>query len=834
MGNTQKIIEKMAAWINYPALVLLFLGPYFGMLYQLHAMEKSLPIDPALEIISHSVTGAEVFRYDDQILIKIGTPFAFHFEFNRKLNPSSWNNEKVVFQIEPLSGGGAGLKSIVPDSEDYKKVVLNSVINQLGEYQLVIAPGAILKTMGGSDLYVSPDLLKDPIKFKIVSDVFAPVFFQPNSDFLIVDEKSDNNIIYTIGLPKFMKKPDFKENSFVNNAKENIAGFKVVGEPEWDENDSRCKIKVKPSLKNDKSIKENLELAIRPEVIFKDLEGIDIPRHSKIISKNVEIISNLDSSTYPPPPPPPLALAGTLSPPAIFPAIDPVKYRLSFNQPISSDSLKKQMFSDSKGKNKFNINSIKKVDGTDNQFDIEIPNQEARNIRLALQKVQELKTLNGSPIVLNTDIVSSDPIDMLTKKPFTESITESITVSNISRNVHEVETDKVVDYVFTFDKDLNTDFTKRSSSPVNTDLEKIRNSIYNKDSSTKIEVIDVVHDPINKNCFKVRVRTKDTNGNIQLGINRKKIDFRDSNNNLCGFGIENFVERDSASIIRSLVYDTVKLLTKSKEALVGQDVQYDLEFPNHGIKLNSLKSDMFVNKNGPIARISNIQPNGKNGFTLNATLDQPGSLQLVLAKKSELETMKGTKIGFENDIKANQNVEYKSESFKGKVILVIVDTKFLRTNPDYFQVIASLANQPGPNHPDKPQILNKNGMKTWDGKVPAVGVPFDSVNDNDFTEAWNFAQKVFENRNNSNPIKPVLIWADGMGIKQFAPNKNDNANLNAKKSDTLLHLVVLGCAEDLDGRIKKQLGNGRWSDFKIDTDAFVESLLLQLKYKANN
>ncbi|MEI7488776.1 MAG: hypothetical protein WCJ72_15485, partial [Chryseobacterium sp.] len=329
MGNTEKITEKMAAWVNYPALVLLFLGPYFGMLYQLHAMEKSLPIDPALEIISHSVTGAEVFKYGDQILIKIGTPFAFHFEFNRKLNPSSWHNEKVVFQIEPLSGA-TGFNSIVPVSEDYKKVVLNSVIDQAGEYQLVIAPGAILKTMGGSDLLVSPDLLKEPIKFKIVNDFFAPVLFQPNINNLIVDEKSDQIINYTIDIPKFMKKPDFKESSFVNNAKENLAGFKVVGKPEWDENDRRCKIKIKPSLKIDKSIKENLELAIRPEVIFKDLEGNDIPRHSKIISKNVEIIRN--SSTYPPPPP--LALTGTLNPPAIFPATDPVKFRLIFNQPI--------------------------------------------------------------------------------------------------------------------------------------------------------------------------------------------------------------------------------------------------------------------------------------------------------------------------------------------------------------------------------------------------------------------------------------------------------------------------------------------------------------------
>lgn len=309
MGNTEKITEKIAAWVNYPALFLLFLGPYFGMLYQLNAMEKSLPIDQALEIISHSITGAEVFKYDDQILIKIGTPFTFHFEFNRKLNPSSWHNEKVVFQIEPLSGA-TGFNSIVPDSEDYKKVVLNSVINQLGEYQLVIAPGAILKTMGGSDLLVSPDLLKEPIKFKIVSDVFAPVFFQPNSDFLIVDEKSDNNIIYTIGLPKFMKKPDLNKNSFVNNTKESFADFKVVGEPEW-ENDSRCKIKVKPSLKNDKSIKENLELAIRPEVIFKDLEGNDIPRNSSIIARNVELIRKLDPS---PPTYTDLALTGTLNP----------------------------------------------------------------------------------------------------------------------------------------------------------------------------------------------------------------------------------------------------------------------------------------------------------------------------------------------------------------------------------------------------------------------------------------------------------------------------------------------------------------------------------------
>ena len=811
MGNTEKITEKMAAWVNYPALFLLFLGPYLGMLYQLHAMEKSLPIDPALEIISHSVTGAEVFKYDDQILIKISTPFAFHFEFNRKLNPSSWHNEKVVFQIEPLSGA-TGFKSIVPDSEDYKKVVFNSVINQLGEYQLVIAPGAILKTMGGSDLLVSPDLLKEPIKFKIVNDFFPPVLFQPNINNLIVGEKSDKFINYTMDIPKFMKKPNLTAESFVNNAEGNLKVFDFDS-TEW-ESDTKCKIKIKPSLKESNLKKENLELAIISKVVFEDKQGNIIPRNSSIIARNVELIRQLDPTNPPPTTYTKLALTGTLNPPAIFPATDPVKYRLIFNQPISPESLKKQMFSDSKGKNKFNINSIKKVDGTDNQFDIEI--------------VQELKTVNGSPIVLNTDIVSSDPIDMLTKK--------SITVSNISRNVHEVETDKVVDYVFTFDKDLNTDVTKRSSSPVNTDLEKIRNSIYNKDSSTKIEVLDVVHDPINKNCFKVRVRTKDTNGNIQLGINREKIDFRDSNNNLCGFGIENLVERDSASIIRSLVYDTVKLLTKSKEALVGQDVQYDLEFPNHGIKLNSLKSDMFVNKNGPIARISNIQSNGKNGFTLNATLDQPGSLQLVLAKKSELETVKGTKIGFENDIKANQNVEYKSESFKGKVILVIVDTKFLRdkNNAAYFDVIATLANEPGLNHPDKPQILTKKGLKTWDGKVPAVGDPFDSVNDNDFTEAWNLAQKEFENRNNNNSIKPVLIWADDSNIKKFVPNKNDDANPNVAKSGVLLHLVSLGNSKTLDQIVVKAklVENSRWLDFKDYTSTFVGSLLYQFEIKS--
>ena len=827
MGNTEKITEKIAAWVNYPALFLLFLGPYFGMLYQLNAMEKSLPIDPALEIISHSITGAEVFKYDDQTLIKIGTPFTFHFEFNRKLNPSSWHNEKAVFQIEPLSGGGAGLKSIVPDSEDYKKVVLNSVIDQLGEYQLVIAPGAILKTMGGSDLLVSPDLLKEPIKFKIVNDFFAPVLFQPNINNLIVDEKSDQFINYTIDIPKFMKKPNLTADSFVNNAEGNLKVFKVDGIPEW-ESDTKCKIKIKPFLKESKLKSENLELAIRPEVIFKDLDGNDIPRNSSIIARNVELIRKLDPS---PPTYTDLALTGTLNPPAKFPLTDPVKYRLSFNQPISPESLKKQMFSDSKGKNKFNINSIKKVDGTDNQFDIEIPNQEARNIRLALQKVQELKTLNGSPIVLNTDIVSSETV--MIPKPILP-----ILVDSIRRNFNEVETDEKVYYDISFNQDVNTDSTKTNSSSVNTDLNTIKNSIYNKDSNTKIDVTDVEHHPENRNCFRVGVKTKGTNGNIQLGVSREKIDFRDSLNNR--IKIENdFVEPNPASIIPSLVSNTVTLSPKSKEALVGQDVQYDLIFSNQfGIKPNSLIPKMFDNKIGPKARISNIQPNGKNGFTLNATLDQPGSLQLVLANKSELETMKGTKIGFKNDIEANQNVDFKSESFKGKVILVIVDTKFLRdkNNAAYFDVIATLANQPGPYHPDKPQILTKKGLIPWDAKrlqsVDKDKDSFDSEHDNDFAVAWNLAQKEFENRNNNNPIKPFIIWADDSNIKKFVPNKNDDANPNGLKSNILLHLVSLGNNNALDSMIvKEKLGNSRWLDFKESTAPFVGSLLRQFEIK---
>lgn len=822
MGNTEKITENMPAWVNYPALVLLFLGPYFGMLYQLHAMEKSLPIDPALEIISHSVTGADVFKYDDQILIKIGTPFAFHFEFNRNLNPSSWYNEKVVFQIEPLSGA-TGFNSIVPDSEDYKKVVFNSVINQLGEYQLVIAPGAILKTMGGSDLLVSPDLLKEPIKFKIVNDFFPPVLFQPNINNLIVDDKSDQSINYTIDIPKFMKKPDFNKNSFVNNAKGNLKVFDFDS-TEW-ESDTKCKIKIKPFLKESKLKSENLELAIRPEVVFEDKQGNMIPRNSSIIAKNVELIRKLDLTIEPPP----MALNGTLIPPAKFPATDPVKYRLSFNQPISSDSLKKELFSDYNGKNKFNINSIIKVGDSGKEFDIEIPNQEARNIKLAIEKVQNLKTLQGSPIRLNTDIVSSDS-GMPPKKP--------ITVSNIRRDFQEVETDKVVYYDVDFNQDVNTDSTKRSSSSVNTDLETIRNSIYNKDSSSEIEVLDVVHDPINRRCFRVGVRTKGTNGNIQLGI-RDNLDFRDSKDSVCRIeNINNLVERDSASIIPSLVSNTVELSTKSKEALVGQDVQYDLIFSNQfGIKPNSLIPKMFDNKIGPKARISNIQPNGKNGFTLNATLDQPGSLQLVLAKGSELETVKGTKIGFKNDIKANLDVQFKSESFKGKVILVIVDTKFLRTNPGYFQVIATLANNPGPNHPDKPQILTKKGLIPWDGKrLQAVDKDkdsFDSENDNDFTEAWNLAQKEIENRNNNNPIKPFIIWADDTNIKKFVPNKNDDANPNGEKSGILLHLVSLGNNAALDALIVKEklLKNDRWLDFKNMIQGFGDSVDRMLNKK---
>lgn len=484
------------------------------------------------------------------------------------------------------------------------------------------------------------------------------------------------------------------------------------------------------------------------------------------------------------------------------------------------------MFSDIKGKNKVTVNSINKVGDSGKEFDIEISNQEARNKKLALQKVQNLKTVKGDPIVLNTDIVSSDPIDMPPKKP--------ILVDSIRRDFQEVETDKVVYYDVAFNQDVNTDSTKRSFSSVNTDLETIRRCIYNKDPSSEIEVLDVVHDPINRRCFRVGVRTKGTNGNIQLGI-RDYLDFQDSKNNLCRIeNINNLVERDTASIIPSLVYDTVKLLTKSKEALVGQDVQYDLEFPNHGIKLNSLKSDMFVNKNGPIARISNIQPNGKNGFTLNATLDQPGSLQLVLANGSELETIRGTKIGFKNDIKANQNVQYKSKSFKGKVILVIIDTKFLRdkNNAAYFDVIATLANQPGPYHPDKPQILTKKGLIPWDGKVPSVGVPFDSENNNDFTEAWNLAQKEVENRNNDNPIKPFLIWADDSNIKKFVPNKNDDANPNGEKSGILLHLVSLGNNADLNQMVvKEKLGNPRYVDVKQATEVFVESLLRQFVIK---
>ena len=201
--------------------------------------------------------------------------------------------------------------------------------------------------------------------------------------------------------------------------------------------------------------------------------------------------------------------------------------------------------------------------------------------------------------------------------------------------------------------------------------------------------------------------------------------------------------------------------------------------------------------------------------------------------------MKGTKIGFKNDIKANLDVQFKSESFKGKVILVIVDTRFLRdkNKAAYLDVISTLANNPGPNHPDKPQILTKKGLIPWDGKrLQAVDKDkdsFDSENDNDFTEAWNLAQKEIENRNNNNPIKPFIIWADDTNIKKFVPNKNDDANPNGEKSGILLHLVSLGNNAALDALIVKEklLKNDRWLDFKNMIQGFGDSVDRMLNNK---
>ena len=115
-----------------------------------------------------------------------------------------------------------------------------------------------------------------------------------------------------------------------------------------------------------------------------------------------------------------------------------------------------------------------------------------------------------------------------------------------------------------------------------------------------------------------------------------------------------------------------------------------------------------------------------------------------------------------------------------------------------------------------------------------INALLNAENDNDFTEAWNLAQKEFENRNNNNPIKPFIIWADDTNIKKFVPNKNDDSNPNGEKSNILLHLVSLGNNAALDEQIVKgKLGNPRYVDVKQATEVFVESLLRQFVIKNN-
>jgi len=759
-----KAVKNVINLLNTIALFLLFVGPYVLPFYQLKVMGLHIPADLPLQINNQSIVGQGVVFDENQVLVKLDTEVDFYFELNRNIEMTSWVlPENQIFKISSPSSN----VNFVVQPIGTQNIVIKATFNSPGVYQLLIIPNSFVKLISGKNIQFPDNFHTGNIAFNVVSQLAVVDNFSTSKSFVIIDPSEANRqkLRYELAFSKPVKS-NLGKSSFKNIENDSPSDFEI-GSIVWSNDNSRCFLDVYPSLKNKQKKKEFLHLALNSNVVFKDLQNKVVISDNLIKANKVDIINNLD---YRPP------SAKLIAPDKSSLVGKPIPFKLMHDGLIDLEGLRKKIFFNNLDNKNLDLSSITIASIKPKEFDIIVDAKLKGGLLLGIRNFKDTE-----------ELLCNDKVTIL----------DYLQVFGIIPEVREVEFGQVLNYQLLF------------NTPVKINPEHIIPFVFNK-AQAKFELVKV--EQVGEKEVLVSIKVASNSGDIILAL-RENVKIANESNFQLTLD-RDYSDKDSVRILPSL---DGFLTVSNTSAGVDEFVKYDLKF-NLKVKFESLKKSMFKNLDGSKLDI-NINP-FKGDFSIEARMDKAGIQNLVLLKGSRFELLDGSSVMLKKDIQANQTVEIKNKEFKGKVIIVVVDTQFLRdiNNKEYLKAIDNMSRLLGgkPNHPEHIQFFSREGLRQFDEKI------FQKPNDMAFTEddfslVLENIQKEVGLVNLKNPIKILVIWTDNKDILNFKPNFKDNGSLN---------LAFIGNAIDLNQKVKDFITFSRLIDQKTNYQSFPESVKL--------
>jgi len=267
------------------------------------------------------------------------------------------------------------------------------------------------------------------------------------------------------------------------------------------------------------------------------------------------------------------------------------------------------------------------------------------------------------------------------------------------------------------------------------------------------------------------------------------------------------------------VWEPITLTTKVDKMTVqpGEKVVYDI-----GVKPRpetfDLDQDNFRNNRNTPVTFSGLKPT-ETGWQMEAAATEPGKIQLAWNQPFVGRSAEGVKLKTKGPFVDKKAVDVQSARFeiKGKMLLVIADTQFFRSNRGRFTSLMTLAK--GDFHPDPIYLLKADGkLVPWDGTVPMGGNPWSPE---DLAKCWTTLPQTLKAQTKTPEVGSFLLWPES--------SNQDNTTIAADSpQDSKRLLGLIGNPNRVSEELAKQLPVGNLLDLRTDWKAMVGSIELQI------
>lgn len=267
------------------------------------------------------------------------------------------------------------------------------------------------------------------------------------------------------------------------------------------------------------------------------------------------------------------------------------------------------------------------------------------------------------------------------------------------------------------------------------------------------------------------------------------------------------------------VWEPITLKTKIDKMMVqpGEKVLYDMEFSPKPVAQEIDVGDFRNNQSTPV-KFDGLKP-GNSGWQMEARASEPGKIQLAFDKPFRGRSADGILLKSKGPWVDNKEVEVQTArlDIKGKMLLVIADTAFFRSNRNRIARLMTLAK--GDFHPDPIFLLKSNGtLLPWDGTNPERDMPWAPE---DLAKAWSAVPQALTRQTKTPEVGTFLLWPESSNQDTFSPVLKTTGSSERK-------LGLIGNPNRVPEELEKQLPAGNLLDLRTDWQALVGSIELQL------